>query len=161
MISASCAPKACQADSPQAHIIFASHAPPGLHRTSKSPLGCAPQACQAGDPQKHTQSPPGHAPHACQASDPQAPTISTGSVIHRPAQSPPEPCPSGLPGPQYTGLHNFHSARPTPLRHTRPSLQRPARLPQKQASACRPVGPHPPATHRRRAPNLPRRHRQV
>jgi hypothetical protein len=48
-----------------------------------------------------------------------------------------------------------------PFRHTKPMLQRPTTSPQLKASTWRPVGPHPPSTCHRKAPNLPKRHTQT
>jgi hypothetical protein len=50
---------------------------------------------------------------------------------------------------------------PVPFRHAKPMLQRPATSPQLKASTCRPMGPHPPDTCHRKAPNLPKRHTQT
>jgi hypothetical protein len=91
----------------------------------------------------------GCTPKACQVGNPQTFTISTGKSL------------SGLPGCRSTDKRKLHSARPEPFRHTRPLLQRPTRSLQQQASTCSPVGPHPPVTHHRKAPNLPRRQREV
>jgi hypothetical protein len=115
-------------------------------------------------PMRHTRSPPDWPPKACQASDPQAFMISAAmcpSGLHRPAQSGLHQAgPQGLPG--LWSTHTMISTpQEAPFRHARPTLQRPTRLPQWQASACRPMEVHPPATSHRRAPNLPRRHRQV
>jgi hypothetical protein len=116
--------------------------------------GHAPKACQAGDPHKHNL----HraVPSGCQAGDPQTYTISTRprpSDLHRPAWSLPGPCPKSLPSSQSTDIHDLYSIRPM--------LQRPSSLLQQKASACRPMGPQPPTTCPRKAPNLPKRHTQT
>jgi hypothetical protein len=146
-------------------------------QTAQSPLECAPKACQAGNPQAHDlrqamplrpaqacmiSALPGCNLKACQAGDPQAFTISGPCPrgLHRPAQSP-----WATPLRPATPVINRHTPSPLRLaltiRHARPMLQRPARLPQWQASAHKSMGPHSPATSHKRAPNLPRRHRQV
>jgi hypothetical protein len=51
--------------------------------------------------------------------------------------------------------------QPVPIRHAKPMLQRPATSPQLKVSTQRPVGPHPPSTCYRKAPNLPKRHTQI
>jgi hypothetical protein len=80
-------------------------------------------------------------PQACQAQDPQTCTTQVCQA-HAPQT-------------------HWISAGPVPLRPTRPTLHRPARFPQWQASAHRPLVPCLPATRHRRAPKLPRRHRQI
>jgi hypothetical protein len=132
-------------------------------------LGAAPQPCQGCTPPsfpplRPSRSPLNWAPKACEASNPQAFMISPEphpSGLHRPAWSLQGPCPESLLGRQPADMHNLHSARSAPFRHARPTLQRPASSPQGKALACRPMGPHPHATHHRRAPNLPKRYTQT
>jgi hypothetical protein len=90
------------------------------------------------------------APKACQARDPHMQDLcSSGS---RP------------PKPVKPGIHRHADSplrQPAPLRHTKPTLQRPATSPQLKAYTCRTVGPHPPSTYHRKTPNLPDRHTQT
>jgi hypothetical protein len=113
------------------------------------------QACQASDPETFMISTGPH-PQACTGlndlhwaaplTPSQACTISTGNVPLKPAK---------------LAIHKHAGSPlcwPMPIRHTRPMLQRPASSLQWKASSHRHVGPHPPATCYKRAPNLPKRH---
>jgi hypothetical protein len=136
-----------------------------IHRHSWSSLGCASKACQAGNPQAFMISAP-LGPHLEGLHKPALSPLSQAEplriakpVIHKHSWSLPGHAPKACQASNPQALHDLYSARLTPFRQARPMLQRPARLPQWQVSACKPVGPHPPATHYSRAPNLPRRHR--
>jgi hypothetical protein len=62
------------------------------------------------------------------------------------------------------GIHRHTASplcQPAPFRHTRTTLQKPAISPQLKASTRRPLGPNPPATCHRKAPNLPKKHTQT
>jgi hypothetical protein len=127
---------------------------------------------------------PGHIPKACCTGDTNMHDLrSTGLCppgLHRPAQYPLckhvplRPAKLGththtitipldhapLPKPVKLGIHRHTRAPihwPAPFRHTNPMLQTPATSPQLKASTHTPVGPHPPDTCHRKAPNLPKR----
>jgi hypothetical protein len=170
------APNTCQDGDPHKHDLHSTLPHPqactGLHNLHSTSL--CPTACQASDP--HTQDLCQPHPQACTglhdlcSAGPlpwglpsQWSTISTGLCPHA-----------------YTGLHDLHQHEPLKLtkpamhrhaqsplhqacafRNARPMLQRPTSLPQWKASICRPMGPHPPASCHRRAPNLPKRHTQT
>jgi hypothetical protein len=126
------------------------------HRPAQSLFhrACTPQASQADDPQAFTiftglhpsllhrpvRSLPGCTPHAC--------TISAGTMPLKPAK-------------QAIQRYTISTPLACALQACQPMLQRPTSLPQGKSSPHRPVGPHPPATHHRRAPNLPKRHTQT
>jgi hypothetical protein len=136
--------------------------------------GHAPKVCQASNPQIFTIS-TRPCPQACTSlhnlhwaallMPAKASMISTWTVPLKPAKP---------------ANHRHKGSplwQPVPFRHARLTLQRPARLtlqrlarltlqrpassPQLKASTHRPVGPHPPATHHKRAPNMPKRHTQT
>jgi hypothetical protein len=68
------------------------------------------------------------------------------------------------PKPVKPGIHRHAGSplhQPSPFRHARPTLQRPATSPQLKASTHRPVGPHSLSTCHRKAANLPKRHTQT
>jgi hypothetical protein len=116
------------------------HAPkPAQACTISTPLGHTPQTC-TGLHYLHWAAPLAHA---------QAFTISAMTMPLKPAKQ---------------AIHR-HTGSPflqtTHFRHARPMLQRPASSHQLKASTRRPVGPHPPATCHRRAPNLPKRHTET
>jgi hypothetical protein len=182
MISTEWALKACQAGDPQTFTISAGPCsqamPQGLqhqrptHTISVS-LGCAPQGCTDLH-DLHSTRP---CPQGLPSHEPQTFTISAGlhpqacTGLHdlhwvaplTPAQACMISARTMLPKPAKLAIHR-HAGSPlcwsVLFRHTRPTLQRPTTLPWK-ASTCRPVGPHPPATHHRRTPNLPKRHTQT
>jgi hypothetical protein len=130
-------PEACQAGDPQTFTISTGPRCSGLDRPAQA---CAPKTCQTGDPHMHDLHSVGTHPQAC--------TSPLGRASQAYQASNPQ-------------AFTISISLAAPFRHARPMLQRPARLPQQQASTHRPVGPHPPTTHSRRAPNLPRRHRQA
>jgi hypothetical protein len=93
---------------------------------------------------RHSQSLLDHAlrpAQACMISAGTMPLMLAKLAIHRHAGSP---------------LH-----QPTPFRHFRSMLQRLTNSPQLKASICRPMWPHPPATHHKSIPNLHKRHTQT
>jgi hypothetical protein len=105
---------------------------------------------------------PGHIPKACCTGDTNMHDLrSTGLCppgLHRPAQYP--LCKHVPLRPAKLGIHRHTRAPihwPAPFRHTNPMLQTPATSPQLKASTHTPVGPHPPDTCHRKAPNLPKR----
>jgi hypothetical protein len=146
-----CASKACQARDP--------HPPPGLHRLAWYPLHWAiplraAQACMITTLR-------GHDPKNCQAASHRLSWSPLGHTL-RPAQASkistglcPQACTGMIAAP--TG-HVLKAWKPD-ISQTRKISTSLAHAPK--ASTCRPVGPHPPATSDRRAPNLPKRHTQT
>jgi hypothetical protein len=136
-------------------------AKPAIHRHSRSPPGHVPQACQSRDPHTHNlhstgPCPPGlHRP----ARSPLSCAPHTCTSLNKPAQSLPGSAPkAGQAGnPQICTI----STMPTrPFRHARPMLQRHYFMSTKRL-CHRPMGPHPSATHHRRASNLQNSHTQT
>jgi hypothetical protein len=144
-------PKIYQAGDPQAFMISCRAGDLQACMVSAW-LGHTPQACTGS----HNLCSTGHAPKASQASDPQAFMIFARmclSGLHRCAWPPLCHAPQAR-------IHRhaqYPFAGPMSFRHVRPMFQRSDGLPQWQASTRRPMGPHPPATCHRRAPNLPSR----